>query len=167
MVVGVAYVFPGFLKIALTQISFQSHRYFFHMLQQRWEVKIFQKEIWPQPACDNGVPFTSTWHHTLLEELTYFAAQIFNPKNCQAPVAHLEAQRTWEQQVAGLDLGLANILFMDKWKSLRLESPLSIVSMMAILGGSLWLRKNIVRRTGKKNCKKAWIGAQAAAIWLK
>ena len=43
-------------------------------------------------------------------------------------------------------------------------SPLSIVSTMVMWERSQWLGKNIVQNTGKKNSRKAWIGALATAI---
>ena len=38
-------------------------------------------------------------------------------------------------------------------------SLLSVVSTMVLWESSQWLGKNIVRSTGKKNSRKAWIGA--------
>ena len=43
-------------------------------------------------------------------------------------------------------------------------SPLSVASAMAMLESNQWLGKNIVCSTGKKNPRKAWIGALAAAM---
>ena len=43
-------------------------------------------------------------------------------------------------------------------------SLLSVVSTMGVWESSQWLGKNIVRSTGYKNSRKAWIGALAAAI---
>ena len=43
-------------------------------------------------------------------------------------------------------------------------SPLSVVSTMVMWESSHRLAKNIVRSTGKKNSRKAWIGALAAVI---
>ena len=45
-------------------------------------------------------------------------------------------------------------------------SPLSIASTMVMWESSQWLGRNIVQSTGKKNSKKAWIGALAAVIQL-
>ena len=54
MVVGDAYVFPGFLMPVLIQLSFpkppttflsKATNYFPHMLLQRWEVKIVWKKV--------------------------------------------------------------------------------------------------------------------------
>ena len=46
-------------------------------------------------------------------------------------------------------------------------SPLSIVSTMVMWESSQWLGKNIVWSTGKKNSRKARIGALVATIKLK
>ena len=46
-------------------------------------------------------------------------------------------------------------------------SPLSIISTMVMWESSQWLGKNIVPSTGKKNCRKAWVGTLASEIWLK
>ena len=46
------------------------------------------------------------------------------------------------------------------------SSSLVIEMMMVILESSNWLGKIIVRSTGKKNFRKTWIGALAAAISL-
>ena len=43
-------------------------------------------------------------------------------------------------------------------------SPLSIVSTMVIWESSQWLGEKILRNTGEKNSRKAWMGAVAAAI---
>ena len=43
-------------------------------------------------------------------------------------------------------------------------SLLSIVSAMVMWESSRWLGKNVVQSTGKKNSRKAWVGALAAAI---
>ena len=43
-------------------------------------------------------------------------------------------------------------------------SPLSVVSTMVMWESSQWLKKNIVRSTGYKHSRKAWIGALAAVI---
>ena len=43
-------------------------------------------------------------------------------------------------------------------------SPLSVVSTTVMLESSHWLGKNIVRSTGQKNSRKAWIDALASAI---
>ena len=43
-------------------------------------------------------------------------------------------------------------------------SPLSVVLTLNMWESSQWLEKNIVRSTGLKNFRKAWIVALAAAI---
>ena len=55
--VGDKYVLPGFLKTS-TNTTFLSKatNYFSHMLQQRWEAKIHQKESSPQ----SGIELTTT-----------------------------------------------------------------------------------------------------------
>ena len=43
-------------------------------------------------------------------------------------------------------------------------SPLSVISAMVMWESRQWLGKNIMRSTGEKNSRKAWIGALVAAI---
>ena len=47
------------------------------------------------------------------------------------------------------------------------SSLLSVVSTMVMWESSQWRGKNIVRSTGKKNSRKAWIGALPTVIKLK
>ena len=43
-------------------------------------------------------------------------------------------------------------------------SPLSVVSTIVVWESSQWLGNNIVRSTGERNSRKAWIGALVAAM---
>ena len=53
MVFGEAHVFPGFLTPALIQLFFpKPPTTFSHMLLQRLEVKVIQKESLPQPEIE-------------------------------------------------------------------------------------------------------------------
>ena len=75
-----------------------------------------------------------------------------------------------EQEVARSYLGLSQqsfrgmIIVIETW-SIPLSS-LSIVSMMVMWESSQWLGKTIMQSAGKKNPRKAWMGALGAVIWL-
>ena len=78
-----------------------------------------------------------------------------------SPMAQSVALRTWEQLVRSPARPILMIVIATGFIPL---SPLSVVLPMVTWDSSQWLGKNIVRNTGWKNSRKAWIGALVAVI---
>ena len=62
MVVSDAHVFPGFLTPVLHNFLSKATYYFSNILQQRWEVKIHQKESSPPPGIELATTKSWVWH---------------------------------------------------------------------------------------------------------
>ena len=97
-----------------------------------------------------------SYHHL------FFHLRVAEPHSSVGSVADLRTRGRWfdprlsQYPFRGLLIVIATTCI--------LLSPLSVVPIMVMWESSHWLGKNIVRSTGKKKSRKAWIGALDTAI---